>query len=132
MTARVRHAREQLVLVVVRHDGGGLWVRDFGVVAAEHEQALAVRRQHYRVRAVFATALETPEGFDFVQLIVAIRVGHTVESGAGFAAVETDVERVERPLEPVRAEMSAGIFSTSGSPAPRVMRKMPCPPWSPQ
>ena len=71
-----------------------------GVVAADDEQLLAIGGEADGMGAVLAAPLKGPELFDMIEDVVAVGVGRPVEAAAG-ATVADDIQRVERPEEPL-------------------------------
>ena len=128
----VPHPRDDLVLVPVRRESArgagrqrrpplirpdtahrlrfgdvGHLKRQLGVVAADHEQPLAVGRWQNRVRAMLACAFETAELLDAIRHVVAVGVGDAVEPTAR-ASVADDVQRVECPEQTLRGSDRRG------------------------
>ena len=80
------------------------WV---GVVSGDDVNRLAVRSQSQRVRSVLAATLEGLQFFDFVELIVACRIGELVKPAAR-AAVDGNIkssEGVEHALRGSHADV---------------------------
>ena len=134
MPVGVPHPRNDLILIPVRRQPAGAIGRELhpplistdaphrqrlgdvgdrerqlGVVAAEHEQPLAVGRQQHGVRAMLARTLETAELLDRIGHVVTVGIRHPVEAAAG-TAIADDVERIKRP------EQSLGRRERHGNP----------------
>ena len=71
-----------------------------GVVAADDEQLLAIGGEADGMGTVLAAPLKGAELFDMIEDVVAVGVGRPVEAAAG-ATVADDIQRVERPEEPL-------------------------------
>ena len=72
-------------------------------VAGDDVERLAVGREDHRVRAVLAAAVELAEQLDLVERVVAVGVADAVEPALVLpAAVDDDVEAVERPEQALR------------------------------
>src|SRR5688572_26215813 len=90
---------------------------EVGVVARDEKKRFAVRCGQNGVNAVVAAGLDRAKQFNFVELIIAVRVGNAVNAARDFSLVviHTDVKRAEGPQQSVRsADLRGHLFDLRG------------------
>ena len=99
MTTTVGHAGKQVIFSPVQRDAGSIDLGRSGVVAGDQVNGFAVGGQQHGMDAMVATSSHAAELIHLVQLVVPIRVGHSIQAALNFSfvVVDPDVERIEGP-----------------------------------